>query len=177
MSAWPCLSAEELYLLGRGQVYCATPTPLETYTSWMQMTKALQVRGHPSAQSFTDRLVELFDDVDVGWDAARAIGQVVRTDKILIKKNHAVIKVLSVPPSLNKMMTLLDSSCMPRNSRTSCSLASSKAQRRHPVRAHYPAPRVAALTSSLSCRTPPAKRLSRRSHFAHQVDPEDGLSA
>lgn len=58
-----------------------------------QMTKALQVRNHPSAQRFTDRLIELFDDADVGWDAARAIGHVVNTDKVLTKKNHAVIRV------------------------------------------------------------------------------------
>ena len=57
------------------------------------MAKALQVRNHPSAQRFTDRLIDLFDDVDIGWDAARAIGQIVSTDKVLTKKNHAVIKV------------------------------------------------------------------------------------
>ena len=61
------------------------------------MAKALQVRGYPSAQSFTDRLVELFDDSDIGWDAARAIGQVVSADKTLTKKNHAVIKVRLCP--------------------------------------------------------------------------------
>ena len=51
------------------------------------------MRGHGSAQRFTDRLVALFDDSDIGWDAARAMGQVVSPDKILTKKNHAVIKV------------------------------------------------------------------------------------
>lgn len=59
----------------------------------VQVTKALQVRSHPLAQSFTDRLIELFDDSDIGWDAARAIGQVVSSDKVLTKKHHAVIKV------------------------------------------------------------------------------------
>ena len=57
------------------------------------MAKALQVRNHPTAQRFTDRLIDLFDDSDVGWDAARAIGQIVSADKVLTKKNHAVIKV------------------------------------------------------------------------------------
>lgn len=63
------------------------------------MTKALQVRSHPLAQSFTDRLVNLFDDVDIGWDAARAIGHIVDQDKVLTKKNHAVIRV-STPSRL-----------------------------------------------------------------------------
>lgn len=62
------------------------------------MNKALQVRSHPLAQPFTDRLVDLFDDVDIGWDAARAIGRIVDQDKVLTKKNHAVIRVSALSP-------------------------------------------------------------------------------
>jgi DNA repair/transcription protein MET18/MMS19 len=32
--------------------------------------------------------------MDVGWDAARAIGQVGTADNVLTKRNHAVIKVI-----------------------------------------------------------------------------------
>ncbi len=52
------------------------------------------VRGHSRAFSFVDKLFELFGDADVGWDAARAIGQVGTADKELTKRNHAIIKVL-----------------------------------------------------------------------------------
>lgn len=83
------------------------------------MTKALQVRSHPSAQGFTDRLIELFDDSDIGWDAARAIGQIVSTDKVLTKKNHAVIKVnLLSCYHYQLMLTLLCSSYTPKSSPT-----------------------------------------------------------
>lgn len=61
------------------------------------MTKALLTRGDALAQTFTDRLFTLFDDPDVGWSAARAIGQIVSQDRILTKKNHAVIKVSPIP--------------------------------------------------------------------------------
>jgi len=51
------------------------------------------VRNHPRALPFVNRLFELFDDAEVGWDAARAIGQAGTADKVLTKRNHAVIKV------------------------------------------------------------------------------------
>ena len=40
-----------------------------------------------------DRLFELFDDESVSWDAARAVGRIPGTDKVLTKRNHAVLKV------------------------------------------------------------------------------------
>ena len=52
------------------------------------------VRNHPQALPFVNRLFELFDDTEVGWDAARAIGQVGTVDEVLTKRNHAVIKVV-----------------------------------------------------------------------------------
>lgn len=57
------------------------------------MTKALLVRGHLLATRNTDYVFRLFEDADVNWDAARAIGAIVATDKVLTKRNHAVIKV------------------------------------------------------------------------------------
>ena len=40
-----------------------------------------------------DRLFELFDDESVSWDAARAVGRIPGVDKVLTKRNHAVLKV------------------------------------------------------------------------------------
>lgn len=51
------------------------------------------VRNHPEALPFVNRLFELFDDTELGWNAARAIGQAGTVDKVLTKRNHAVIKV------------------------------------------------------------------------------------
>jgi len=42
---------------------------------------------------FSDKLFSLFDDEDVSWDAARAIGQISAADKILTKRNHAILRV------------------------------------------------------------------------------------
>ncbi|KAI0251711.1 ARM repeat-containing protein [Lactifluus subvellereus] len=63
-------------------------------SAWGWISRSLLVRNHPRALPFANRLFELFDDTEVGWDAARAIGQVGTVDKVLTKRNHAVIKVL-----------------------------------------------------------------------------------
>ena len=98
------------------------------------MTKALQVRNHPSAQRFTDSLVELFDDSDIGWDAARAIGQIVSTDKVLTKKNHAVIKVKCLLLHIEIYHAQhLPISSMRKGSRTSCFLVSWRGQSQQAV--------------------------------------------
>ena len=59
----------------------------------LQISRALLVRNHPEALPFVNRFFELFDDTEVGCDAARAIGQAGTVDKVLTKRNHAVIKV------------------------------------------------------------------------------------
>ena len=58
-----------------------------------QLLKALLVRGHAKAMQNVDRLLVLFDDEHVSWDAARAVGRIPGTDKVLTKKNHAVLRV------------------------------------------------------------------------------------
>ncbi|KAI0352164.1 ARM repeat-containing protein [Trametes cingulata] len=68
------------------------------------LTKALLVRGHPAAMANVDRLCELFDDENVSWDAARAVGRIPGPDKILTKKNHAVIKILYAQKYCNTML-------------------------------------------------------------------------
>ena len=51
------------------------------------------MRNHQSAFKLVDSLLQLFDNADIAWDAARAIGQAVgQEDGVLSKRNHAVIK-------------------------------------------------------------------------------------
>jgi hypothetical protein len=58
----------------------------------MQISKALLVRSHPDATLFVDRLFELLEDQNVGWDAARAIGDISGPDNVLTKRNNANIR-------------------------------------------------------------------------------------
>lgn len=51
------------------------------------------MRNHPNALRLVNRLFELFDDDSVSWDAARAIGAAIGADKVLTKRNHAIIRV------------------------------------------------------------------------------------
>ncbi|KAI0091461.1 ARM repeat-containing protein [Irpex rosettiformis] len=71
---------------------------------WIWITKGLLVRGHSLAQRFANRLFDLFGDASVSWDAARAIGEIARQDKILTKKNHAVVKFLFAQRFANSML-------------------------------------------------------------------------
>lgn len=80
-----------LYQHGHGYVCHCLPTLLSA--NLLQISRALLVRNHPEALPFVNKLFELFDDTVVGWDAARAIGQAGTVDKVLTKRNHAVIKV------------------------------------------------------------------------------------
>ncbi|KAI0333855.1 ARM repeat-containing protein [Cubamyces sp. BRFM 1775] len=68
------------------------------------LTKALLVRGHPAAMTNVDRLFELFDDDNVNWDAARAIGRIPGSDKVLTKRNHAVIRILYAQKYCNSVL-------------------------------------------------------------------------
>ncbi|KAK1236424.1 hypothetical protein PQX77_000328, partial [Marasmius sp. AFHP31] len=43
---------------------------------------------------FTDRLFELFAEEEINWHAAKTFGDVVSVDKVLAKKNRAVVKIL-----------------------------------------------------------------------------------
>lgn len=59
----------------------------------IQISKALVVQSHKLAAKFTDRIFDIFDDADISWDAAKAIGEVAGTDLILTRQNHAIVKV------------------------------------------------------------------------------------
>lgn len=73
-------------------------------SAWTWVTKALATRGHPSAEGFVDRLFEVFDDTDINWDAARALGGIVAADDILTKYNHAVIRILFAQRYCNRLL-------------------------------------------------------------------------
>ncbi|RPD59070.1 ARM repeat-containing protein [Lentinus tigrinus ALCF2SS1-7] len=68
------------------------------------LTKALLVRGHARAMQNVDRLFELFDDEHVSWDAARAVGKVPGTDKVLTKRHHAVLRILYAQKYCNAVL-------------------------------------------------------------------------
>ncbi len=48
--------------------------------------------------SFVERLYEAFRDENIGWDAAKALGDIIDPDTILTKANHADVKVSFVDP-------------------------------------------------------------------------------
>ncbi|KAH9930313.1 ARM repeat-containing protein [Fomitopsis serialis] len=76
----------------------------EAISTWSWMTKALLVRGDPRAADQVDRLFQLFGDNEISWDAARTIGGVVATDRILTKKHHSVIKFLYAQKYCNTVL-------------------------------------------------------------------------
>ncbi|KAK0501497.1 ARM repeat-containing protein [Armillaria luteobubalina] len=72
--------------------------------AWVHIYKALLVQSHPLTLDFADRLFGVFGDKNIGWDAAKAIGQVVEPGDVLSKSNHAVIKILHVQRFVNKIL-------------------------------------------------------------------------
>ncbi|KAL5531709.1 hypothetical protein ACEPAG_4586 [Sanghuangporus baumii] len=63
--------------------------------SWLWIGKALILLNSPSLVNFIDSLFSVFGDRDVGWDAARAVGEIARGgDDVLTKSNHATIRIL-----------------------------------------------------------------------------------
>ncbi|KAI0339641.1 ARM repeat-containing protein [Trametopsis cervina] len=79
----------------------------KTISLWTWITKGLIVRGHPKGLPCADRLFDLFGDSAVSWDAARAIGDIARPDKVLTKANHAVTKFLFAQRFANNMLPKL----------------------------------------------------------------------
>ena len=59
-----------------------------------QVCRALLVRNHPSALGLIRKLFGLFDDEEVNWDAAKAIGTSGSGGgQLLIKRFHATVRV------------------------------------------------------------------------------------
>ncbi|KAH9913980.1 ARM repeat-containing protein [Epithele typhae] len=73
-------------------------------TTFTWLTKALLVRGHPGAMANVDRLFGLFSEDHVSWDAARAIGRIPGTDKVLTKRNHATLRILYAQKYCNSVL-------------------------------------------------------------------------
>lgn len=44
--------------------------------------------------TYAERLYDAFGDGKIGWDAAKALGEIVGSDTVLTKANHADIKVI-----------------------------------------------------------------------------------
>ncbi|SJL03979.1 uncharacterized protein ARMOST_07336 [Armillaria ostoyae] len=80
------------------------PQRQQSVAAWVHICKALLVQSHPLTLDFADRLFGVFGDESIGWDAAKAIGQVVEPGDVLSKSNHAVIKILHVQRFVSKIL-------------------------------------------------------------------------
>jgi DNA repair/transcription protein MET18/MMS19 len=49
--------------------------------------------------TFSERLYDLLKDKEIGWEAAKALGDIVNSDTILTKENHANVKVIRLFPT------------------------------------------------------------------------------
>ncbi|KAG7093965.1 hypothetical protein E1B28_007596 [Marasmius oreades] len=87
----------------------ALSTRRQAIRAWGWMTKALLVRSHPSCAQFTDRLFDLFVDEELNWHAAKTFGDIVGVDKVLTKRNYAVIKILHTQRFVNSVLSRLTS--------------------------------------------------------------------
>ncbi|TFK26217.1 ARM repeat-containing protein [Coprinopsis marcescibilis] len=70
---------------------------------WTWISKALLVQNHPLAFQFSERLFEVFEDTNVNWSAAKAVGVIPKNDDVLTKQNHAV-KILYAQKYVNKVL-------------------------------------------------------------------------
>ncbi|PBK72546.1 ARM repeat-containing protein [Armillaria solidipes] len=80
------------------------PQRQQGVAAWVHICKALLVQSHPLTLDFADRLFGVFGDESIGWDAAKAIGQVVEPGDVLSKSKHAVIKILHVQRFVSKIL-------------------------------------------------------------------------
>jgi DNA repair/transcription protein MET18/MMS19 len=64
----------------------------------VQITRALLIRNHVDATIQVEMLFTLFDDQDLAWDVARAVGQIATVEDVLTKRNHAVLRVCDLLP-------------------------------------------------------------------------------
>jgi len=66
------------------------PLPLTVY----KVTRALLCRNHSRANANVEMLFNLFGDERIGWDVARAIGELGREERVVLtKKNDCIIRV------------------------------------------------------------------------------------
>ncbi|EIN09656.1 ARM repeat-containing protein [Punctularia strigosozonata HHB-11173 SS5] len=72
--------------------------------AWVWITRALLIRNHSDAMVQVDVLFSLFDDQDLGWDAARAVGRVATAENVLTKRNHAISRILYAQKYCNALL-------------------------------------------------------------------------
>ncbi|KIY43082.1 ARM repeat-containing protein [Fistulina hepatica ATCC 64428] len=72
--------------------------------TWTWVCRALLVRNHPDAAHFSDRVFNIFDDTAINWDAARAVGAMIKTDDVLTKSNHTVFRILHVQRFVHRVL-------------------------------------------------------------------------
>ena len=95
-------------------------------TFMSQVSKALLIQSHALALSFTDKILDALSDEIIGWDVARALGDIAATDDVLTKKHHAVFRVCcSSPLGLKWILTSILATICPKV----CQLCSSKNHR------------------------------------------------
>ncbi|KAJ8694930.1 hypothetical protein PTI98_007563 [Pleurotus ostreatus] len=75
--------------------------------AWIWVGKALLRRDHPQASQLSAQLMDLFEETPINREAALAIGDSLRTDMVLTKSNHAVVKMLHVQKYVNTMLPLI----------------------------------------------------------------------
>ncbi|THU86243.1 ARM repeat-containing protein [Dendrothele bispora CBS 962.96] len=71
---------------------------------WIWISKALVVSNHTMSSSYTERLFEVFSDESINWVAAKGFGDIVSTNDILTKQNHAIIKLLYAQKFVTKLL-------------------------------------------------------------------------
>ncbi|THH09922.1 hypothetical protein EW145_g1685 [Phellinidium pouzarii] len=72
---------------------------------WLWIAKSLVILNHNSVTTMVNCLFKLFEDPEVGWDAARVAGEIARgDDNILTKQNHTVIRILYAQKYFNSVL-------------------------------------------------------------------------
>ncbi|KAL0953388.1 hypothetical protein HGRIS_004627 [Hohenbuehelia grisea] len=74
---------------------------------WVWVAKALLVRGHRLGTSFSERLLLLFGQSDIHWQAGKAVGEIGESDTVLTKANYAVVKILVTQKYVNFILPKL----------------------------------------------------------------------
>ncbi|KAI0035332.1 ARM repeat-containing protein [Vararia minispora EC-137] len=73
--------------------------------AWAWTCKGLLVQNHAQTAVFIERLIDLFDDEAVNWDAARAVGSVAAQCNALTKSNHSTLKILHAQRYSNSVLS------------------------------------------------------------------------
>ncbi|KAH6916048.1 RNAPII transcription regulator C-terminal-domain-containing protein [Coprinopsis sp. MPI-PUGE-AT-0042] len=81
-----------------------TESRLVCLSIWAYVAKALLVRNHALSLKFSNKLFEVFDDTNINWHAAKAIGTIAGHDDLFTKPNHAVLRPLYAQKYVNDIL-------------------------------------------------------------------------